>query len=181
MNNFKFTGVNIAAALLIVAFFFTWVSGEGVFSYSGFELVRMGISPGMAGGLLSGFTRVLLLLIILVPLAGALILYQNVTGNQKFKQYYRPAHFLPTIILVGGMIVSYFKIEDSKKGFMGEMMPGLFDILGAGVFLSLIAAVYLLFVSMGKVKDKEYFKPGSSNAAASKSGVDNTTNSSDSI
>ena len=60
---------------------------------------------------LGGFDGILMILIIVVPLSGALILYQNVTGNKKFDKYYRPAHFIPAIVLVAGMILVYFKMK----------------------------------------------------------------------
>ena len=40
-----------------------------------------------------------------------------------------------------------------------DMAPGAFDVLGFGVYLSLIAAIYLFLVNFGKITDKEYFKP----------------------
>ena len=39
------------------------------------------------------------------------------------------------------------------------MNPGVFDVLAFGVYISLLASVYLLLVSFGKIKDKEYYKP----------------------
>lgn len=173
MSNFKFTGVNIAAALLILAFFFPWFSAMGNLSMSGFSITTTGISPGMLGMFLGGFDRLLMLLIVVIPLSGALILYQNVSGNKKFEKYYRPAHLIPAAMLFIGITVMYFKIkpdmpDESFAGYesvkqmsrsMSDMAPGLFDVLAIGVYASLIAAVYLLMVSMGKIKDKEYYKP----------------------
>jgi signal transduction histidine kinase len=176
MSNFKFTGVNIAAALLIIAFFFPWFSAMGSVSMSGFSIASTGISPGMLSMFLKGMDRILMILIVIVPLSGALILYQNVTGNKKFDKYYKPAHLVPALVLIAGMIMIYFKIKpdmpdaanDSFGGYesmrhisrsMREMTPGLFDVLALGVYISLAAAVYLLLVNIGKIKDKEYYKP----------------------
>ena len=39
------------------------------------------------------------------------------------------------------------------------MAPGVTDVLTFGIYLSLIAAIYLALVSLGKIKDKEYYKP----------------------
>ena len=40
-----------------------------------------------------------------------------------------------------------------------DMTPGAFDVLSYGFYLSVIAAIYLLLVNLGKIKDKEYYKP----------------------
>ncbi|MBL0356470.1 MAG: hypothetical protein IPP72_06045 [Chitinophagaceae bacterium] len=182
MSNFKFTGVNIAAALLIIAFFFPWFSAIGTVSMSGFSITSTGISPGMLGMFLKGLDRLLMVLIIVIPLSGALILYQNVTGNTKFAQYYKPAHVVPALLLIVGLIMIYFKIKpdmpdvsnESLGGYesmrhisrsVSDMAPGLFDVLGLGVYTSLAAAIYLSLVNMGKIKDKEYYKPTAQNAA----------------
>lgn len=180
MNKFKFTGTNIAAAVLIIAYFLPWVGvGFGGFSisYSGFE-----ITTGSQGiSMVSGFTRFLTVLALLVPLSAALILYQNVSGNLKFNNFYKMAHIIPAIYLIGGIILLYFKIKpdaptvsessnrydemmEGMRNTMSEMTPGIFDILRFGIYLSLIVSVYLLLVSMGKVKDKEYYTPAATPA-----------------
>ena len=169
MKNVKFTGVNISAALLVLAYFFPWFSAAGTSSLSGFSITTNGISPGMLSMFLSGFDRILMILIIVVPLSGAVILYQNITGNKKFDKYYRPAHFIPAIVLLLGMILVYFKMKpDVPSGddvyaramrSASSMAPGLFDVLALGAYLSLAAAIYLVLVAVGKVKDKEYYTP----------------------
>lgn len=174
MKSVKFTGVNIAAALLILAYFFPWFTAMGSVSMSGFSVTTNGISPGMLGMFLKGFDRLLMVLIIVIPICGAVILYQNITGNQKFAKYYKPAHLLPAIFIIGGLLMLYFKMKpdvpvvSEDLGAYGEAMrnmnrslqsmaPGVFDVIGAGVYLSLIAALYLLLVHLGKIKDKEYY------------------------
>ena len=173
MSNVKFTGVNIAAALLVLGFFFPWVTILGSASMSGFSIVSNGISPGMLSLLIEGMDRLLMVLIIVVPLSGALILYQNISGNKKFERFYKPAHFIPALAIIAGIIVLYFKMKPdvSPESFGGydpeisrslsNLSPGVFDVMGFGVYLSLAAGIYLLLVSMGKVKDKEYYKPTS--------------------
>ena len=175
MKNFKFTGANIAAALLILAYFFPWVSilGGGM---SGFKLTTTGISPGMLSMMFSGITRLLMVLVILVPVCGVIILYQNVTGNKKFDKYFKSAHIVPALFLIIGLAVLYFKMQPDTPEFaatdgfgeeyarassrmMRDLSPGLFDILSIGMYISLAAGIYLLLVAMGKVKDKEYYKP----------------------
>lgn len=175
MKNFKFTGVNIAAALLILAYFFPWVSvlGDGM---SGFKLTTTGISPGMLSMLISGINRLLMILIIAIPLCGAVILYQNVTSEKKFAKYYRPAHFIPALLLIVGLIVLHFKMQPDApelagggafgeeyaragRQMMRDLSPGLFDVLSIGLYISLAAAIYLLLIASGKIKDKEYYKP----------------------
>jgi hypothetical protein len=179
MTKFKFTGVNIAAALLIIAFFLPWFTAMGSISLSGFSITSTGISPGMLGMFLKGLDRLLMVLIVVIPLSGALILYQNVSGTKKFDKYYKPAHLLPAAILIVGLILIYFKLKPDMpevsgedyfgynkalKGSIRDMAPGLFDVLALGVYISLVASLYLLLVSMGKVKDKEYYKPAAGNA-----------------
>lgn len=184
MKNVKFTGVNIAAALLVVAYFFPWFSAIGSVSMSGFSITSNGISPGMLGMFLKGFDRLLMVLIIIIPACGAIILYQNITGNQKFARYYKISHTLPAVIIIGGLVMLYFKMKpdtpaiSDEYGAYGEAMksmtrsinsmaPGVFDVVSMGVYLSLIAAVYLLLVNLGKIKDKEYY------TAAAASNTDN--------
>ncbi|MBI1781648.1 MAG: hypothetical protein HYR66_09805 [Sphingobacteriales bacterium] len=191
MSNFKFTGVNIAAVLLIIAYFFPWVSALGTISWSGFSITTNGISPGMMGAFIGGLGRLFMVLVIIVPLCGAIILYQNVTGNKKFDKYYKPAHIVPALFLLIGVVGLYFKMKpetpDLSKDMYGndqisqefakaasrmnDMAPGVFDVLSLGVYISFIAAVYLLLVSIGKVKDKEYYKL----AAATSVNKDNST------
>jgi len=171
MNKFKFTGENIAAALLILAYFFPWVgigiSGFG-FSYSGWDITTSGQG-------ISGLSRFLMVLALLVPASAALILYQNVSGNLKLSKYFKLAHIIPAVYILGGIIMLYFKMKPDAatteamnsydqmmpgmRNTMAELTPSIFDILRFGIYLSLIASVYLLLVSMGTVKDKEYYKP----------------------
>lgn len=172
MGNIKYTGANIAAAILILFYFFPWVNAVTL-SMSGFSLTTNGISPGMLAYFISGINRLFLILAVLVPLSGAIILYQNITGNKKFDKYYKPAHFIPAIYLIVGIIGLYFKMKPDVPAMAGQdsemfkemtknlrdMTPGAFDVLSFGVYISLIAALYLLLVSMGKIKDKEYYKP----------------------
>ena len=139
-------------------------------SLSGFSITSNGISPGMLAYFISGFSRFFMILAILVPACGALILYQNITGNKKFNKYYRPTHIIPAVFFIAGIVGLYFKMKpDAPSGSSGEMFndmsrfndmaPGAFDILSFGVYISLVAAIYLMLVSFGKIKDKEYYKP----------------------
>lgn len=181
MKNFKFTGVNIAASVLILAYFFPWFSALGGVSMSGFSITTNGVSPGMLGMFLNGLDRLLMILIIIIPLCGVAILYQNVTGNQKFDRYYKPSHWVPAIVLIAGLIILHFKMKPDMPEFsegefaefgesmksmtrsMKNMAPGVFDVTGIGVYISLAAGMYLLLVNMGKIKDKEYYKPAGIN------------------
>lgn len=176
MTNVKFTGVNIAAALLVLGYFFPWFSAMGNISMSGFSITSTGVSPGMLSMLVKGTDRLLMILIIVVPLSAALILYQNISGNLKFAKFYRLAHNIPAIVLLGGLLMLYFKLQPDEPsnnyGFgavsrsMRDLSPGLFDVMGFGIYLSVAAAVYLLLVNIGKVKDKEYYKPAATSSPA---------------
>lgn len=162
MSKFKFTGVNISAALLILAFFLPWFSVMGSVSMSGFSIASTGISPGLFAIAIKGSDRLLMILMLVVPLCGALILYQNVTGDIKFDKYYKPAHSIPAIIFILGLIILYFKIRperhENTNNFLSEDManrfsdltPGLFDVLSFGMYLSLAVSIYLLLVNWGK-------------------------------
>lgn len=173
MNNVKYTGTNIAAAVLILLFFFPWVSELGM-SFSGFELTKNGISPGITAYFVKGSTRLFMLLSILVPLSAGLILYQNISGNKKFDSFYKPAHYIPFLYLAAGIIILYFKMKPdipSEEEMGGvqmlrgmrqmarDMAPGAFDVLGFAVYLSVAAGLYIMLVNIGKIKDKEYYKP----------------------
>jgi hypothetical protein len=180
-TNFKFTGVNIASALLVIAYFFPWA--DGIISVSGYNLTGMGISPGMLSYVLSGMSRLVFVLLALVPIGGAIILFQNLTGDMRFSKYYKPAHTVPALILIGSMAGAYFKMRPALDpaaeqvnnlygsfgmNNMSEYMPridtpGLFDILSIGAYITLAASVYLLLAGLGKIKDKEYFQSASSN------------------
>jgi len=125
---------------------------------------------------LKGLDRLLMVLIVLVPVCGAIVLYQNITGNKKFDKYYKPAHLVPAVVIITGLIVLYFKMKpdvpemasvgngeygEAMKNMsrsMADMSPGLFDVLAFGAYISLAASIYLLLVNIGKVKDKEYYK-----------------------
>jgi hypothetical protein len=169
MSKIKFTGTNIAAAILVLFYFFPWVSFT-VFSMSGLSITTHGISPGMFSYVTGGLSRIYMILAIIVPLCGALILYQNITGNQKFAKYYKLAHYLPAIYLIVGIIGMHFKMKPDIPEGMGDaynqmasglndMAPGVFDVLSFAAYLSIIAGVYLILVSIGTIKDKEYIKP----------------------
>jgi hypothetical protein len=170
MSNIKFTGANIAAAILILFYFFPWIS-VFTMSLSGFSLTSNGISPGLLSYFISGFSRLFMILAIVVPACGAIILYQNITGNKKFNKYYKTAHIVPAIYFIAGIIGLYFKMKpdapsaeenpmfNDMSARVNDMAPGVFDILSFGAYICLIAAVYLALVSLGKIKDKEYYKP----------------------
>ena len=185
MSKFKFTGTNIAAAILILFYFFPWVSMTPI-SMSGASITSNGISPGLLAYFVHGGQRFFMILAILVPASAALILYQNVTGNKQFSKYYKLAHIIPAVYFIVGIIGLYFKMKpDVPEGLGGDvynqmssqindMAPGVTDVLAFSLYLSLIAAIYLLLVSWGKIKDKEYYKPAAAPAVEEKPTVPNT-------
>ncbi|HEU5053413.1 MAG TPA: hypothetical protein VFT78_09880 [Hanamia sp.] len=69
MNKFKFTGVNIAAAILVLFYFFPWVNFTAV-SMSGASITSKGISPGLMSYFVNGLERLWMILAIVVPRAG---------------------------------------------------------------------------------------------------------------
>jgi hypothetical protein len=165
MSKIKFTGANIAAAILVLFYFFPWVSMSPI-SMSGASITSNGVSPGLMAYFVHGFQRLFMVLAIIVPASGALILYQNITGDKKFSKYYKLAHVLPAAYFIIGIVGLYFKMKPDIPAGMGDtysqfndMVPGVTDILTFGVYLSLIASIYLILVSFGKIKDKEYYKP----------------------
>ena len=172
MNKIKFTGINIAAAILLLFYFFPWVSITAI-SLSGFSLTTTAVSPGLFSYFVSGLARFYMFLAIIVPLSAVVILYQNITGNKKFSKYYKAAHILPALYLIIGILGLYFKmkpdIPDAPEGYgdmynqmsphVSDMAPGVFDILTIAIYISVIASVYLLLVNLGKIKDKEYYNP----------------------
>jgi len=165
MSKFKFTGVNIAAAILVLFYFFPWVNFTTV-SMSGASITSKGISPGLLSYFVHGLQRLWMFIAITVPVCGAIILYQSVTENKKFSRYYKAAHILPFLYFLVGIIGLYVKMKPDVPEGMGPMYdqisdltPGVTDVLTFGVYLSLIASIYLVLVSFGKVKDKEYYKP----------------------
>jgi hypothetical protein len=180
MNKIKFTGTNIAAAILVLFYFFPWLSFS-VFTMSGISVTTHGISPGIFSYINGGLARLYMILAIVVPLGGALILYQNITGDQKFSKYYKLAHYIPALYLVIGIIGLHFKLKPEIPEGMGDMYnqmasgindvsPGVFDVLGFAAYLCLIAGLYLALLSMGILKDKEYIKPATPQGGTEKEG-----------
>lgn len=178
MNKIQFTGTNIAAGILVLFYFFPWLSFT-VFTMSGISLTTHGISPGMFSYITGGMARLYMILAIIVPLGGVLILYQNITGNMRFSKYYKLAHFLPALYLVIGIIMLHFKLKpdipegmgdmyNQMGGNINDMTPGVFDVLGFAAYLCLIAGIYLILVNMGILKDKEYFKTATPSGAQEK-------------
>lgn len=170
MKNFKFTGVNIAAALLVLAYFLPWVSANSQ-DGSGFKMLTTGISPGMMAMFIDGTSRLFMILTVLVPLSGGIILKQEMAPAVNLQKYLRPAFFLPVLFLgIGAAVVQYkvsaaFEKMYSGMGTLSSFMPkvpapGLFDMLGLGFYISMAAGIYLLLVAIGKVQDKEYFSQG---------------------
>jgi hypothetical protein len=168
MSKIKFTGTNIAAAILVLFYFFPWVSITPL-SMSGASITSNGISPGLFAYFIHGPQRFFMILAILVPASGALILYQNITGDKKFSKYFKLAHLLPAAYFIIGIVGFYFKMKpEIPSGMEGmyndmssqlrDMSPGVTDVLAFGFYLSLIASVYLALVIFGKIKDKEYYK-----------------------
>ncbi len=178
MSKIKFTGANIAAAILVLFYFFPWISMTPV-SMSGASITSNGISPGLMAYFVHGLPRLFMILAILVPASGALILYQNITGDKKFSRYFKLAHILPAFYLTIGIVGLYAKMKpDVPTGLGGDMYnqindmtPGVTDVLAGSVYLSLIAAIYLLLVSFGKIKDKEYYKPAAATPVAEEKAV----------
>lgn len=168
MSKIKFTGTNIAAAILVLFYFFPWVSITPL-SMSGASITSNGISPGLFAYFVHGSQRFFMIIAILVPASGALILYQNITGDKKFSKYFKLAHLLPAAYFIIGIVGLYFKMKpEIPSGMEGmyndmssqlrDMSPGVTDVLAFGFYLSLIASVYLALVIFGKIKDKEYYK-----------------------
>jgi hypothetical protein len=168
MSKIKFTGTNIAAAILVLFYFFPWVSMTPV-SMSGASITSNGVSPGLFAYFIHGGQRFFMILAILVPACGALILYQNISGDKKFSRYFKLAHIIPAAYFIIGIIGLYFKMKPDIPAGMGgmyndmsnqlrDMTPGVTDVLTFGIYISLIAAIYLALVSFGKIKDKEYYK-----------------------
>ena len=168
MSKVKFTGSNISAAILVLCYFLPWISLTAI-SMSGASITSNGISPGLFAYFIHGFSRLFMVLAIIVPLSGALILYQNVSGDMKFAKYFKLAHILPAAYLIIGIVGLYFKMKpEIPSGMEGmyndmssqlrDMSPGMTDVLAFGFYLSLIASVYLALVIFGKIKDKEYYK-----------------------
>jgi hypothetical protein len=155
-SNLKLSGQNIAAAAIIVAFFFPWISFI-ILSLSGFDLFKTAVSPGMMGEMMSGFARLLMLFLVLIPLCGAFIIWHNYKPNPKFQGYFKMAQIIPLVVLIVEVLVIIFKLvrggsssdNDSSGGG-----PSVFDILGIGIYLTLAGSIYLFLIGRGIVKDK---------------------------
>src|SRR5690242_18794798 len=139
MSKIKFTGTNIAAAILVLFYFFPWVSMTPV-SMSGASITSNGVSPGLFAYFIHGGQRFFMILAILVPACGALILYQNISGDKKFSRYFKLAHIIPAAYFIIGIIGLYFKMKPDIPAGMGgmyndmsshlrDMSPGVTDVL----------------------------------------------------
>lgn len=185
-TNIQFTGTNLAAAALLLSyFFFTWVNAS-IISFTGFDITAKAISPGIYASTFTGLNRLALIALLALPLSAALILFQNITGDKRFEKFFRAAHLAPVAVLLVLLVGSYFKMQSlqsqmneamgSFQSFMPKVaVPGLFDILGIGAYASLAASVVLALIGTGRMKDKEYYKMPSNTPASSDTSNNNTS------
>jgi hypothetical protein len=161
-KTFKFTGQNIAAAVLVIAYFLPWITISFTGGFSGFDLTTTSISPGF-------FSRLLLIFLILIPACGAFILWQNYSPSPQYAKYINKAHYIPLLIIVIEIIIIYMKMKSSMGGAMsdagidasdlnnlGVKTPSVFDMFGFGIYLSILASIYLFLINRGIVKDKDF-------------------------
>ncbi len=169
-TTFKFTGTNLAAALLLITYFFmTWISAFSI-KFTGFDITSNAISPGQYGNTITGISRLALMSLALVPLASGVILFQNVTNDKRFSKYIRIAHLAPVVAILIFIVTYYFTLKSAQDQYsqtMGSLgsfmpkvsMPALTDILSMGAYIALAAALALALYGTGKLKDKEYYTP----------------------
>jgi hypothetical protein len=158
----KLTGENVAAAALMLGYFLPWIT-TNVTSASGFNFTTIALSPGLWSSVLEGFSKILLLLLILVPASAVFILWQNYAPDTKYAKYIKPAHFLPLPVIVFEIGMIYTNISDSLNKTVPDMYsfikvrtPSFFDLVNFGFYLSVAASLYLLLINLGIIKDKNF-------------------------
>jgi len=144
MINFKKIE-NIAAIVMLVAFFLPWISAGGVFSFSGYELPNL---AEMASGMSAAFSE---------------------DGAKSQTNYAVYLVYLVPLLALGVLATDYLK-SDKKLSKYTAIAAGAFPILGIiysiirageitgfaiGIWLTLLAAIVMLLAVFGVIKQPE--------------------------
>ena len=144
MINFKKIE-NIAAIVMLVAFFLPWISAGGVFSFSGYELPNL---AEMASGMSAAFSE---------------------DGAKSQTNYAVYLVYLVPLLAIGVLATDYLK-SDKKLSKYTAIAAGAFPILGIiysiirageitgfaiGIWLTLLAAIVMLLAVFGVIKQPE--------------------------
>lgn len=136
---------NIAAIVMIVAFFLPWISAGGMFSFSGYELPNL---AEMASGMSAAFSE---------------------DGAKSQTNYAVYLVYLVPLLAIGVLATDYLK-SDKKLSKYTAIAAGAFPILGIiysiirageitgfaiGIWLTLLAAVVMLLAVFGVIKQPE--------------------------
>lgn len=136
---------NIAAIIMIVAFFLPWISAGGMFSFSGYELPNL---AEMASGMSAAFSE---------------------DGAKSQTNYAVYLVYLVPLLAIGVLATDYLK-SDKKLSKYTAIAAGAFPILGIiysiirageitgfaiGIWLTLLAAVVMLLAVFGVIKQPE--------------------------
>ena len=170
-NTFKPLRSTAAAAVIFISFFMPWINASFI-SVSGWDLATTAISPGMLGTYVSGLTRILLVLLLLIPVSSAFVIWQQYKPSKQYAPYMKRAHYAPAVTLIAALVIfgiKYYSATnvDIPAGYenlsqFGIKMPkietpGLTDILGLGVWLGIASSIVLFAIGVGKVQDKNLF------------------------
>ena len=136
---------NIAAIVMLVAFFLPWISAGGVFSFSGYELPNL---AEMASGMSAAFSE---------------------DGAKSQTNYAVYLVYLVPLLAIGVLATDYLK-SDKKLSKYTAIAAGAFPILGIiysiirageitgfaiGIWLTLLAAIVMLLAVFGVIKQPE--------------------------
>lgn len=136
---------NIAAIVMLVAFFLPWISAGGVFSFSGYELPNL---AEMASGMSAAFSE---------------------DGAKSQTNYAVYLVYLVPLLALGVLATDYLK-SDKKLSKYTAIAAGAFPILGIiysiirageitgfaiGIWLTLLAAIVMLLAVFGVIKQPE--------------------------
>ena len=136
---------NIAAIVMIVAFFLPWVSAGGMFSFSGYELPNLaemarGISNSFSEDGVKNQTNYAIYLVYLVPLLAISVLANDyLKSDEKISKY--------TSIAAGAFPI--FGL------IFAIMRAGEITGFAIGIWLTMLAAVVMLLAVFGIIKQPE--------------------------
>ncbi|NNE57864.1 MAG: hypothetical protein HKN36_07130 [Hellea sp.] len=118
----------VLAGLLLLAFILPWFS-FGPFSMSGLTLATSGLRG---------------ILLLLIPASAIFLLYKGYLGESD-KKLQIATGAIPLVLIALNMLFG-----------MGDAPGSIFSFLGLGVYITIIAAVAMLLVGLGKIENKTF-------------------------
>lgn len=141
--------LKITCGVIILAFFLNWVSVNYAVvsvSASAFDIVFGGGSI-LAGG----FSGILKLLLLLIPLTAGCILYYNIKKGGVYPLHRMILFSIPALVTVIFFLVISSKVSEIRHltfGFGDNISVA--DVLGTGFWFCLLASAFSVYAGMDK-------------------------------